>query len=53
MVFPIRPRYIFTTKVIVNSKLVNILRKAPVTRLSIVATTLGLGGDTSIQDNNL
>ena len=27
--------------------------KAPVTTLSTVATTLGLGGDTSIRDTNL
>jgi len=29
------------------------LPKAPVTTPSIVATTLGLGGDTSIRDNDL
>jgi len=27
--------------------------EVPVTTLSIVATTLGLGGNTSINDNNL
>ena len=36
----------------VLTKLNNMLLKAPVTTLSIVATTLGLGGDTSIRDTN-
>jgi len=57
-VFPIRLYYIFTTKVIVSIKLNNMPLKAPVTTplkapvttLSIVAITLGLGGNTSIVD---
>ena len=51
--FPIRFRYIFTTKVIVLIKLNNMPPKALVTTPSIVTTTLGLGGDTSIKDINL
>jgi len=51
-VFPIRLRYIFTTKVIVLIKLNNMLLKAPVIIPSTAATTLGSGGDTSIRDTD-
>ena len=53
MLLPIRLYYIFTTRVIVLIKLNNMLLKVLVIILSIVAITLGLGGDTSIRDTNL
>jgi len=52
MVFPTRLYYIFTTKVIVLIKLNNMPLKVLVMTLSTAATTLGLGGDTSIRDTN-
>jgi len=52
MVFPIRLCYIFTIKVTVLIKLNNMLLKALVITPSTAATTLGLGGDTSIRDTN-
>ena len=50
VVFPIRFRYTITTIVIVekNNKLDNMLLKAATITPTLRATTLGLGGDTSI-----
>jgi len=53
MVFPIRLCYIFTTKVIVLTKLNNMLLKALVITLLTTVTTLGTSRDTSITDTNL
>jgi len=53
MAFPIRLCYIFTTKVMVLIKLNNMPLKALVITLSLVATTLGSRGDTSIGDMDL
>ena len=53
MVFPTRPRYILTTKVMVLIKLNNMPLKALVIMPSTAAITLGSGGDTSIRDIDL
>ena len=52
MVFPIRLRYTFTTKVIVLAKSNNMLPKALFMTPSTAATTLGTSGDTSIRGTN-